>query len=87
MWKLCGKMMKKNLSDREKKILRLRFAIDRPKKAQTTAKETLETVGEEIGVSHNRVKVIESEALEKLGIPMSDVYYNRNQVREIIEAL
>ena len=80
-------MMKKMISDREKKILRLRFAIDRPKKAQTTAKETLETVGEEIGVSHNRVKIIESQALEKLGIPMSDVYYNRNQVREIIKNL
>ena len=80
-------MMKKNLSDREKQILRLRFAIDRPKKSQTTAKETLETVGLEVGVSHNRVKVIESEALEKLGIPMSDVYYKRNQVRKIIEAL
>jgi len=74
-----------NLSEREKQILRLRFAIDRPKRAQTTAKETLETVGLEVGVSHNRVKVIESEALEKLGIPMSDVYYKRNQVREIIE--
>ena len=60
-------MMKKIISDREKKILRLRFAIDRPKKAQTTAKETLETVGLEVGVSHNRVKVIESQALEKLG--------------------
>jgi len=80
-------MMKKMISDREKKILRLRFAIDRPKKSQTTAKETLETVGLEVGVSHNRVKVIESEALEKLGIPLSDVYYNRNQVREIIEKI
>ena len=79
--------MKKNLSDREKQILRLRFAIDRPKRAQTTAKETLETVGLEVGVSHNRVKIIESQALEKLGIPMSDVYYKRNQVRKIIEAL
>ncbi len=77
--------MGNNLSEREKKILRLRFAIDRPKRAQTTAKETLETVGQEVGVSHNRVKVIESEALEKLGIPMSDVYYKRNQVREIIK--
>ena len=79
--------MGNNISDREKQILRLRFAIDRPKKSQTTAKETLETVGLEVGVSHNRVKVIESEALEKLGIPMSDVYYNRNQVREIIEKI
>ena len=79
--------MENNLSDREKQILRLRFAIDRPKKSQTTAKETLETVGLEVGVSHNRVKVIESEALEKLGIPLSDVYYNRNQVREIIEKI
>ena len=43
--------------------------------------------GLEVGVSHNRVKVIESEALEKLGIPLSDVYYNRNQVREIIEKI
>ena len=68
-------------------ILRLRFAIDRPKKSQTTAKETLETVGLEVGVSHNRIKVLESEALEMLGIPLSDVYYNRNQVREIIEKI
>ena len=79
--------MGNNLSDREKLILRLRFAIDRPKKSQTTAKEPLETVGLEVGVSHNRIKVIESEALEKLGIPLSDVYYNRNQVREIIEKI
>ena len=79
--------MGNNLSEREKQILRLRFAIDRPKKSQTTAKETLETVGLEVGVSHNRVKIIESQAREKLGIPMSDVYYKRNQVRKIIEAL
>lgn len=77
----------KRLNFNEKKVLRLRFALDKPKKVQYTAKETLHTIGEEIGLSHNRVRDIETEALEKLGISISDVLYNRNEVLKIIEKI
>ena len=75
------------LSERERKILRLRFAIDKPEKVQYTAKETLQNVGYELGISHNRVKILEERALKKLNIQMSDVLYNRNDVLKVIEKL
>ena len=52
-----------------------------------TAKETLQNVGCELGISHNRVKILEERALRKLNIPMSDVMYNRNNVLKVIEQL
>lgn len=76
-----------NLTERERKILRLRFAVDKPKLVQYTAKETLQNVGYELGISHNRVKILEERALGKLNIPMSDVLYNRNDVLKVIEQL
>lgn len=76
-----------NLTERERKILRLRFAVEKPKKVQYTAKETLHNVGYELGISHNRVKILEERALRKLNIPMSDVMYNRNDVLKVIEQL
>ena len=65
----------------------MRFAVDKPQTVQYTAKETLETIGQEIGISHNRVAVLENRALDKLGISISDVHYNRNQVLKIIEKI
>ena len=76
-----------SLTEREKRILRLRFAVDKPKTVQYTAKETLHNVGHELGISHNRVKILEERALRKLNIPMSDVLYNRNDVLKIIEKI
>jgi len=67
--------------------LRLRFALDLPKATQTTAKETLHTVGVELGLSHTRIQKIETAALNKLGISQHDVLYNRNQVREKLEKI
>tara|TARA_B100001939_G_C16895701_1_gene597476 strand:- start:98 stop:334 length:237 start_codon:yes stop_codon:yes gene_type:complete len=76
-----------NLTSNERQILRMRFAVDKPKKVQYTAKETLHTIGQEMGISHNRVKVLEHRALDKLGISVSDVHYNRNKVLKIIEEI
>ena len=76
-----------DLTEKERKILRLRFAVDKPIKVQYTAKETLHNVGDELGISHNRVKVLEERALKKLNIPMYDVIYNRNDVLKVIEQL
>ena len=76
-----------NLTERERKILRLRFAVDKPKLVQYTAKETLQNVGYELGISHNRVKILEERALGKINKPMSDVLYNRNDLLKVIEQL
>ena len=73
------------LTKKERKVLRLRYALDLPTKTQTTAKETLETVGAEIGLSHTRIQKIEDSALIKLGISKSQVLYQRNEVRKLIE--
>ena len=75
------------LTKTQLRVLRLRFAIDLPEKVDTTAKETLETIGDELGFSHTFVKKLEETALDRLGIPMNDVLYNRRKVRDFISKI
>lgn len=54
------KVMSEHLSEREQKVLRLRFGL-------TTGKTMdLEEVGQEFGVTRERIRMIESKALRKL---------------------
>jgi RNA polymerase primary sigma factor len=51
------------LSERERSVLRLRFGLDDGRA------KTLEEIGETLGVSRERVRQIEGEALTKLRTP------------------
>ena len=53
----------KTLTEREKKVLRLRFGLDDHKA------RTLEEVGKEFDVTHERIRQIEAKALRKLRHP------------------
>ena len=57
-----------SLNERERKILRLRFAVDKPKTVQYTAKETLQNVGYELGISHNRVNICKVKIYNSMNI-------------------
>lgn len=52
------------LSDRERRILRLRYGLE------TGEPMTLDQVGQEFGLTRERIRQIESKALEKLSHPM-----------------
>ena len=75
------------LTPNERKVLRMRLAIERPVQAQTSAKETLKTIGEEMGVSYTCIQHIEKAALKKLQISNSDYLYRRNEVLKIVEKI
>jgi RNA polymerase primary sigma factor len=50
----------RELKEKEQKVLRLRFGLDR------NTSLTLKEIGDEMGVSRERIRQIESEALTKL---------------------
>ena len=75
------------LTPNERKVLRMRLAIERPVHAQTSAKETLKTIGDDIGVSITCIQKIEKRALKKLQISYSDYLYRRNEVLKIVEKI
>lgn len=52
------------LSDREAKVLRLRFGLD------SDQPRTLEQVGQELGVTRERIRQIETKALRKMRNPL-----------------
>jgi RNA polymerase primary sigma factor len=53
----------KNLTDRERKVLTLRFGLE------DGHQRTLEEVGQEFGVTRERIRQIEAKALRKLRHP------------------
>ncbi|MBO9481016.1 sigma-70 family RNA polymerase sigma factor [Salinisphaera sp. G21_0] len=57
------KAVLKTLTDREKRVLELRFGIDEK------SDYTLEEVGQEYGVTRERIRQIEAKALRKLRVP------------------
>jgi DNA-directed RNA polymerase sigma subunit (sigma70/sigma32) len=75
------------LTPNERKVLRMRFALERPVHVQTSAKETLQTIGDDIGVSITCIQKIEKRALKKLQISNSDYLYRRNEVLKIVEKI
>jgi len=60
-------LLLKDLSEREEKILRLRFGFDGPVK-------TLEEIGKEMGLSRERIRQIEKKAKSRLKIRTQSLY-------------
>ena len=76
------------ITDREKKILRLRYGLEVLENVESTAKETYIAIGKELGISRTRVQQLEIEGLNKLGY--RGVSYrgeNRNDLRRLIKTL
>jgi RNA polymerase primary sigma factor len=58
--------MLKDLDEREKTVLRMRFGLD------NTEPHTLKEIGEIMGLTRERVRQIETEALRRLGDGLRD---------------
>lgn len=52
-----------NLTEKEERIIRMRFGLD------DNSARTLEEVGDEFGVTRERIRQIEAKALRKLRVP------------------
>ncbi len=65
-----------SLSDIERQVIRARFALDERQEEKPRA-QTLEQVGELIGVTKERVRQIQNKALAKLRVALEDVLPSR----------
>lgn len=72
------------LTDRERRILRLRFAIDQPTVRDSVAKESYDVIGAEVGISRERVRQIQHEALAKLGIKYPEIWPTWSEMRRSV---
>ncbi len=79
--------MNNTLTHREWRLLRLRYAIDKPKLSNSVAKESYEVIAEELGVSMQRVRQIKIDALNKLGLDREELQVDRVAVMELIAEL
>ncbi len=62
------------LSDVERTVIRERFAIGHPRTADLPSPKTLEQVGHIIGVTKERVRQIQNNALKKIRLALEDSY-------------
>ena len=60
--------MMQDLDERESSVLRMRFGL------KDTEPHTLKEIGEKLGLTRERVRQIETEALKKLGDGLRDPY-------------
>ena len=69
------------LTERENKILRLRLALDKPIYNDSVAKESYDVIGKEMGLSRERIRQIQHEALAKLGISYPENWPSWSEIR------
>ena len=72
------------LTERENKILRLRVGIDKPIYNDSVAKESYEVIGREMGLSRERIRQIQHEALAKLGIKYPENWPSWTEIRNAV---
>ena len=63
-----------NLSDVERTVIHERFAIGKPAVGETSGPKTLEQVGHIIGVTKERVRQIQNNALKKIRVALEEEY-------------
>ena len=72
------------LTERENKILRLRVGIDKPIYNDSVAKEAYDVIGRELGLSRERIRQIQHEALAKLGIKYPENWPSWTEIRNAV---
>ena len=72
------------LTERENKILRLRVGLDKPIYNDSVAKESYEVIGREMGLSRERIRQIQHEALAKLGIKYPENWPPWSEIRMMV---